>query len=239
MYRRRWERCLFLLLFLREPGTQGQPEAQKALSGYKVTLFFPELPDYKDFTLLFGKKSIATYTAGNFKDFENEFKGRVHFVKNGVLTIYNVQKNDSGIYTLKRWNYEGKEEEAMIQLQVFDPVPQPTLTQDLKKGNNSCILTLSCYVSDTFVCYTWFREGKHLPEFQDSVIEVIIDHQNYSSSYTCMVSNPLDSKNVTVFWTASMLELLSCTQAPSFAGRACIANWLVVVLPIVLGLLLT
>ncbi|XP_034865840.1 CD48 antigen isoform X2 [Mirounga angustirostris] len=67
---------------------------------------------------------------------------------------------------------------------------------------------------------------------QNFVLEITVEPQNYSKFYTCQASNPVSSKNDTVYFT------LPCKLARS-SGVAWIATWLMVMVPIVPGLLWT
>lgn len=84
-----------------------------------------------------------------------------------------------------------------------DPVPQPDIKcNKTEKTNNSCHLVLSCVTPGQSLNYTWYSDSGRLPEeFQGAVLNITVKPQNYSSFYTCRVSNPVSDKNDTVYFT--------------------------------------
>ncbi|XP_022415233.1 CD48 antigen isoform X2 [Delphinapterus leucas] len=150
-------------------------------------------------------------------------------LQSGTLHIHNVQKEDSSTYLLMVLKDPGYEDEWKISLVVLDPVPKPVIEVKKTQEVNKCHLTLSCVIQDQPVNYTWYAES--LPkESRSSVLEVTHTPQNYSSSYTCQVSNPVSSQNNTVNFTSP------CVLATS-SGVAWTATWLVIMVTTVLGLL--
>uniref|UniRef100_A0A8D2B5G9 CD48 molecule n=1 Tax=Sciurus vulgaris TaxID=55149 RepID=A0A8D2B5G9_SCIVU len=118
------------------------------------------------------------------------------------LHISKVQKEDSSTYILRVSKESGKEQEWKITLQVFDPVPEPIIeTEKAEEVNGSCYLTLSCVIQDQSVSYVWYGDSGAFPkELQKNVLEVTLNTQNQSRFYTCQVSNPVSSKNDTVYF---------------------------------------
>ncbi|XP_059998235.1 CD48 antigen, partial [Lagenorhynchus albirostris] len=203
-----------------------------AISGSNVSLSISSLPtNYKSLTWFYTTdQKIVEWESGQPKYFNTKFKDRARLdLQSGTLHIHNVQKEDSSTYLLKVLKDPGYEDEWKISLEMLDPVPKPVIEVKKTQGVNKCNLTLSCVIQDQSVNYTWYAE--FLPkEFQSSVLEVTHTPQNYSSSYTCQVSNPVSSQNYTVNFTSP------CVLAPS-SGVAWTATWLVITVTTVLGLL--
>ncbi|XP_075856405.1 CD48 antigen isoform X2 [Microcebus murinus] len=209
------------------------------VSGSNVSLQISKsLPDnYKQLTWFYTiHQKIVEWDSGKSKYFNTKFKGRVVLdPESGALNIYNVQKEDSSTYLMRVSNATGKEQEWKILLKVFDPVPTPAINiEKTEETNNTCYLKLSCVIPDQSVNYTWYADSGLLPEaYQRSVLELRVpEPQKYSKFYTCEVSNPVSSKNDTVYF------IPPCTLARS-SGVDWIASWLVVMVPTILGLLLT
>ncbi|XP_037360357.1 CD48 antigen [Talpa occidentalis] len=235
MYWQGWEWCLVLqLLFLLETGIQGQPEHKvTALAGSNVRLLMPHSGKYREVSWFFNtSKKIVLWDSGELTYFDNEMKSRIHLDQSRTLHISRVQKSDSSTYICEVVSNEGKIEQKTIQLQVFGPVPQPVLKQEMiKKVNSNCFLNLSCVVRDPSVSYSWYGESGLLPEFQHGMLELIVNQQNYSDFYTCNVSNPFE-------WKKATINVSSLCVPGASSVRAWPVHWLVVMLPTVLGLLL-
>ncbi|XP_045640438.1 CD48 antigen [Ursus americanus] len=228
---------LFLLHLLLATSTQGCSKYQvTAISGSNVSLQISNLStNYEQLTWLYSvHQKILEWELNKINLFNSKFKNRVSLNGNQALSIVNVQKEDSSTYILRVLKESGKEEEWHISLEVFDPVPQPNIEiQKKQEVNNFCHLQLSCKIPDQSITYTWYGNSRALATGPQSfMLEVTVNSENHSTSYTCEVSNPVSSKNDTVYFT------LPCQLARS-SGVAWIATWLMVMVPIVLGLLWT
>lgn len=209
------------------------------VSGSNVSLHIPESlsEKYKQLTWFNTTKQKILeweWESGETKYFPSKFKTRIAFnPQSGALNISDVRTEDSSDYLVRVLMESGTEREWKIPLEVFDPVPKPVIEAKTKKADNTCYLTLSCTVPDQSVNYKWYGDsGPLLQEFQRSVLEITLNPQNYSKSFTCQVSNNVTSENATVYFTSS------CVLARSF-GVTRMASWLVVTAPLVLGLILT
>ncbi|XP_029086018.1 CD48 antigen isoform X1 [Monodon monoceros] len=235
MCSRRWELSLALELLLLPHlflATSIQDYSKYAISSSNISLSISSLPrNYKTLTWFYTTdQKIVEWESGQLKYFNTKFKDRVRLdLQSGTLHIHNVQKEDSSTYLLMVLKDPGYEDEWKISLVVLDPVPKPVIEVKKTQEVNKCHLTLSCVIQDQPVNYTWYAES--LPkESRSSVLEVTHTPQNYSSSYTCQVSNPVSSQNNTVNFTSP------CVLAPS-SGVAWTATWLVIMVTTVLGLL--
>ncbi|XP_036906814.1 CD48 antigen [Sturnira hondurensis] len=234
------ELLLLPLCFL-ETSVQGYSEPlESAVSGSNVILPINNLP--------YNHLSLTLFYNSNQKILEWEsYKPNPHFFKttfedriildrkNGILYIYKVHKKDTGTYHLKVAMENGTEKEWKFPLKVLDPVPKPVIKiEKTQEVNNSCFLILSCVIPDnTSVQYFWYSDSDPLPkELQSEVLNISIKPQDYSKFYTCQVTNSVSSNNETVNFTSA------CTPARS-SGVAWISAWLVVMIPTILGLLLT
>lgn len=210
-----------------------------AVSGSNVSLQISNLPEkHKKLTWFYTTNQKIVEWDSNKPEphyFHSKFNGRLTLERqNGMLHIYKVLKADSSIYLLKVLKNAGTEEQWEIPLTVFDPVPKPVIKiKKMEEVNNNCYLILSCMTFNQSVNYTWYRDSGPVPkELQSDVLEITVTPQNYSRFYTCEVSNPVSNSNDTVHFTSY------CKLAQS-SGVAWIATWLVVMVPTILGLLLT
>lgn len=151
------------------------------------------------------------------------------------LHIYNVKKEDSSTYILRVSKENGKEQDWKITLQVFDPVPEPVIEiEKAEEVDGNCYLNLSCVIEDQPASYVWYGDSGPLPkEFQRNVLEITLNPQNQSRFYMCQVSNPVSSKNDTVYF------IPPCTLARSSAVTWIVHLWMMVVVPPAVGFLLT
>ncbi|KAM8818115.1 CD48 antigen isoform 1-T1 [Rhynchonycteris naso] len=233
-------KLLPLLHFFLETSIQARSEHQVlAVSGSNVSLGISNLPDnHQSLTWFYtSNQKIVEWDSNTHNPhyYKTKFKGRVILdLQNGALYISKVQKEDSSTYLLQVLKEDGTEEQRWITLEVFDPVPNPVIKiKKTQEMNNTCYLILSCEVLDQSVNYTWFTDSRTFPkELQKSILEITVKPQNYSSFYTCQVSNPVSKKSDTVHFTSV------CKPAQS-SGIAWISVWLVVMVSITLGLLLT
>ncbi|XP_021054248.1 CD48 antigen [Mus pahari] len=115
-----------------------------------------------------------------------------------------------------------------------DPVPKPSIEiEKREESTDSCHLRLSCEVEDQHVDYTWYESSGPFPKKSPGyVLELTVTPQNKSTFYTCQVSNPVSSKNDTVYFEPP------CKLARS-SGVHWIATWLVVTTLIIHRILLT
>lgn len=234
-----WRGCewylVLTLLFLLEIGIQGQSKhTVPAITGQNVSLYVSRLTKYRQITWFFTTdQKIVEKDSEDTTYVFSRFKGRICLHQNGTLQIFNVTRMDSSTYIFKLQRIDGSEKEEKTELQVFDPIPENFLTAEkIQKESNGCFLNLSCVIPDPSVTYTWYDEAGHKPIFQGGVLEITVNSQNYSKSYTCQASNLAETKNDTIRFTKL------CEQAPSSA-EAWTITWLMVLLPTVLGLLLT
>nr|XP_035940607.1 CD48 antigen isoform X2 [Halichoerus grypus] len=110
----------------------------------------------------------------------------------------------------------------------------------LNQNHALCIYNVQKEDSSTYILRVLEEYGREkewhisleIHGLQNFILEITVEPQNYSKFYTCQASNPVSSKNDTVYFT------LPCKLARS-SGVAWIATWLMVMVPIVPGLLWT
>ncbi|XP_078526729.1 SLAM family member 9-like isoform X2 [Lissotriton helveticus] len=128
---------------------------------------------------------------------------RVEMENATTLRITNLAKNDSGIYRAEVQYENGFNEEQEFQLKVYDPVPIPHIEKEsLSTTSEGCNVTLVCWVStENDLNLTWIkRDAKDSTKYQNisagQKLQLSLSANLSDSEYFCLVSNPVDQKNV-------------------------------------------
>ncbi|XP_076837135.1 CD48 antigen-like [Brachyhypopomus gauderio] len=164
--------------------------------------------NYEDFTWMFNDFKIVKYY-NNSKQLNtyHPFKGRVEF--NSVthsLTLMNLQKNDSGLYTA-RASGEKDKTVAEYTLSVWDPVETPVLSAVTdQQSSDPCNITLTCRGHDLSVNSSCYNETCEEKEVTSTGGVTLFLSVRDSSSIICNISNPA-SWNMSVM-NMSNLKLL-------------------------------
>ena len=141
-------------------------------------------------------------------------KGRSE-VMNDALTIYQVRRNDGGIYTCKADNILGTATD-MAQLMVFSPLRfKLRPPQELTPMAGSTVRLPCVAESDLRLTITWTKDGS-LPPFESRILQnntlvlnsIKISHKG---SYTCRASNLLSTIETKVK-IHSPVTLASCSE---------------------------
>lgn len=243
MFSRRWEwysALQLLLLSLPVSGIPGHSESETITkaTGSNVTLQSSKklLDNFTHGTWFYTtNQKIMEWDPKEVYSFNTKFKHRIRLDnQSGALHIYNVQKSDSSTYILRVSKEDEDEREIKIILKVFDTVPEFVIkTETIKEVGDICYMNLSCKIPDPSAGYIWYGDSGPLPkELHRSELEVTLTPQNQSKFYTCQISNPVSSKNDTIYF------LPPCTLARS-SGVTCVVTWLAILVPVIPGLLLT
>ena len=143
-------------------------------------------------------------------------KGRSE-VMNDALTIYQVTRNDGGIYTCKADNILGTATD-MAQLMVFSPLRfKLRPPQELTPMVGSTVRLPCVAESDLRLTITWTKDGSILP-FESKILQnntlvlnsIKISHKG---SYTCRASNLLSTieTKVKINSPKTRVTLASCS----------------------------
>ncbi|KAI5092841.1 SLAM family member 9-like isoform X1, partial [Silurus meridionalis] len=142
--------------------------------------------------------NTSNFIVRNSKISPRYHKDRVEF--NGTtfsLTLNNLQKNDSGIYTAEAENYEKRIDVAKYQLYVLDPVEKPVLIVSYQQSNVTCIVTFICktqYFSATSNCYSDQCDDKTEKVSGNFLLSLYIRND----FIVCNHSNPVSWENATM-----------------------------------------
>ncbi|XP_064193856.1 T-lymphocyte surface antigen Ly-9-like isoform X2 [Anguilla rostrata] len=139
----------------------------------------------------------------------------------GLFSLSDLRKGDSGGYRVQ--HKDGKTDD--YQLVVWDPVPRPQVSSRNKMKPNCSVL---CSVKNgREVTLSWHREGQTLshtssPNFS-SPLSLPLEMEENSTPYSCVATNPVSNKTVTVRPEEHCFESVSKPHITSVAegGRSC------------------
>ncbi|XP_037355218.1 CD48 antigen-like isoform X4 [Talpa occidentalis] len=141
---------------------------------------------------------------------EEKYKSRLFLTEMGFLTITDLTTEMSGIYTAKTKFHSGASQKKAFRLCVYEPVPHPQiLIHSSAHTSGWCKVSLECGVPGVTEHLTVAWESQDLPwELEQSgplglapkpwnlSLTLLLNQTN--TSLTCVVSNPVDRKNVTL-----------------------------------------
>ena len=146
-------------------------------------------------------------------------------VKNGALTIYDVRRNDGGIYICKANNMLGSAS-AMSLVVTFPPlrfkvIPPKEVTPD---RFGSTILLPCSSESDLRTKITWTKDGKSsLPAdtyfLPNGTMVLLSIKKTHVGTYTCRVTNALSTIEARVKINSPRIVGTSCSVIRKYVGR--------------------
>ncbi|XP_069023430.1 T-lymphocyte surface antigen Ly-9-like [Embiotoca jacksoni] len=143
----------------------------------------------------FGGKILASVRWGELDIEEEIYTHRLHWNKtSGLFSLTNLQRNDSGIYTLDN---KGKKVISSYKLTVYDAVPIPSVIQ-FNVSSNSCSLMCSVDGAEE-TTLSWYRDEKIVIQNNSAVsLSLTVLRQDYNSSHRCVATNPAQEKTLEV-----------------------------------------
>ncbi|XP_061462008.1 SLAM family member 9-like [Rhineura floridana] len=162
------------------------------------------------------------YLLGEFRNGKLEqpnlkFEGRLEMANETTLRIKGLEVEDTGIYKVRVRFTTAVVQDHTFHLAVYEPVPTPQIChQEVSNSPGRCNVTLQCQVSGTGGFDVSWRTGNPLRALEDSFdwfhlsdngrdLRLSWQPTPLDSSFTCLVSNPVDQKNVS-------FDLLSICQ---------------------------
>ncbi|XP_053134409.1 SLAM family member 6-like [Hemicordylus capensis] len=159
-----------------------------------------------------GTLVIAEYKAGALKrpNPKDRFGPRLEMADGSELEIKNLQVEDSGRYRCHVTLKSGEIQEAAFHLLVHELVPPPEISGHLiSKMPDGCNVTLQCQVpgkgelnvswkrgdlpGDLERGLSWYQISNHGRD-----LHLWWQPNSSDSTFTCLVSNPVDGKNASV-----------------------------------------
>ena len=146
-------------------------------------------------------------------------------VKNGALTIYDVRRNDGGIYICKANNMLGSAS-AMSLVMTFPPlrfklIPPKEVTPD---RFGSTVLLPCSSESDLRTKITWTKDGKSsLPAdtyfLPNGTMVLLSIKKTHIGTYTCRATNALSTIEAKVKINSPRIVGISCSVIRKYVGR--------------------
>ncbi|XP_015255576.1 PREDICTED: uncharacterized protein LOC107101249 [Cyprinodon variegatus] len=149
--------------------------------------------------LLKSMKNIALVKDRKLRFVEEIYMNKLHWNRNsGLFTITDLQRNDSGIYTID--SKRGRVFTTSHNLIVYDPPPTPAV-ETLTVSSESCWLICSV---DNLTSLLWYKDEEILNQSSSAVyLPITVYRQDRDSSYRCVAANLAGNKtlhvNVTTF----------------------------------------
>ncbi|XP_028999683.1 SLAM family member 7-like isoform X2 [Betta splendens] len=155
--------------------------------------------------IIYEAKALAMVTDGKMKIVEKMYENKLLWSdRTGCFTITDLQKNDSGIYTV---DLKGSGVTA-YKLSVFDSVSAPTVN---RLGSDSCVL-LCEVVNAEETTLLWYKDDEVVKQNSSAPsLSLTVHEQDYRSSYRCVAANPAEHKAEPVN--------LEETCGPTYTGR--------------------
>ncbi|XP_015453769.1 CD48 antigen-like [Pteropus alecto] len=175
-------------------------------------------------------------------DLDREYKAKFKLTEKAFLVIENLTVQMSGRYTAKTKFKSGKSLEEAFRLCLYEPIPHPQIQVHSSSSTmGQCNVSLECAVPGTTgdLTVTWL--SKDFPEEpeQRGVLESATSSRHLSLSLpwdqldghlTCVVSNPVDRKNVTLH-----LESV-CLRRGSLQSKWPVWSWVLVLVVLMVSL---
>ncbi|XP_016522096.1 SLAM family member 7-like [Poecilia formosa] len=122
---------------------------------------------------------------------KNIYQNRLQWNRSsGLFKITNLQRNDSGIYTVQRGEIS-----SAYNLQIYDPAPTPAVTA-VDVTSDLCLLTCSVDKPATLL---WIRDQEIQNQIRSALsLTVTVHKEDRDSSYRCAAANPAENKTVDV-----------------------------------------
>ncbi|XP_024858755.1 uncharacterized protein LOC108251395 isoform X2 [Kryptolebias marmoratus] len=162
-----------------------------AVVGGSIT--FPNVVKELGF-LIKERQNIALVTKGEFDIIREIYQKKLEWDRNsGLFTITDLQRNDSGVYTVQSKNREVLT--SSYNLRVYDSAPTPAVIR-LNVSSDSCWLRCSV---DKWVTLFWYRDQEILNQSSSQLyISITVDKSSRDSEYKCVAANPADNKTLLI-----------------------------------------
>ncbi|XP_069023596.1 CD48 antigen-like [Embiotoca jacksoni] len=183
---------IFLFIVMRISAAEVVKKNLTGTVGGTITL--PGPPLEKGY-MLFGGQIIARINIGEIEIEEENYKHKVHWNKNsGLFSLTNLQRNDSGIYTLDN---KGQKMMSSYKLTVYDAVPILSVIKS-NVSSNSCSLMCSVDGAEE-TTLSWYRDEKIVKRIRSAVsLSLTVHRQDFYSSHRCVATNPAQEKTLEV-----------------------------------------
>ncbi|XP_060744242.1 CD48 antigen-like [Tachysurus vachellii] len=140
-----------------------------------------------------------------FTDISERFKERLQLDRiSGALTIRNISRTDSGVYSLQVMN--GSTLSRTFNVSVYAPVSTPVIINE--RGKRSVFSTESCFLlcsveNGEDVKLSWYRENERISITNNTDLSVPLNlslqiQHNVTNTYSCVSANPVSNKTTSL-----------------------------------------
>lgn len=139
---------------------------------------------------------------------EENYRLKLSITEMGFLNINNLTVEMSGLYTANIKFYSGQYQKKDFKLCVYESIPLPQILIHAKSYTSGwCNVSLECGTLETteHLTVTWDlpREVEQRQMWEQALnkrnISLTLPLNQIRGSLTCMVNNPVDQKNATLF----------------------------------------
>ncbi|XP_068107794.1 CD48 antigen-like isoform X2 [Hyperolius riggenbachi] len=149
-------------------------------------------------------QSLGNNTHHYYKDIA-QFSDRMKVSNDlSALTINNLKRNDSGIYSAHFTDQRGQIATFKFNVTVYEPVPAPSVRiKELVNTGDGCNASLHCSVPEHVSAFSYMWKYKHndskyqLHNNTENTIHLSLQNDT-NTEVLCIVQNPADQKNHSV-----------------------------------------
>ncbi|KAM6939576.1 uncharacterized protein FYW49_008072 [Xenentodon cancila] len=144
--------------------------------------------------LLYDRKTSARVNNKSLKILDEIYRNQLVWNKTtGLFTITNLQRNNSGIYTID--SKRPRVFTSSYNLTVFDSAETPAVTR-LNVNSDSCLLL--CLV-DKETTLWWYKDDQMVNQSSSaSSLTLTVHKQDAESSFRCVSASPAGEKSLPV-----------------------------------------
>ncbi|XP_075463845.1 CD48 antigen-like isoform X2 [Ascaphus truei] len=144
------------------------------------------------------KKKLLSYNVIAKKEIFNSMEARIRFNENSSsVEILKIEKEDAGMYEISI-EEEVTEHVFELHLNVYEKISNSSVELIHSPQNDSCLITLNCKVQKgDGVTYSWRQDHRNL-NHKSSMLDITLNRENATNSYTCRATNPVSEDYITV-----------------------------------------
>ncbi|NWY27034.1 LFA3 protein, partial [Pheucticus melanocephalus] len=158
---------------------------QKEIVGIMGENFtFPVQIDQKIMDIVWKKNrdKVAEWEDQNKTTYYGRLSSRSVLMKNGSLTIINLEKDDAGLYELVYWD-SVKEHSLNFELVVLDSLPKP----EINCSTSDDELVLNCTANfQASLNYTW-KLSNNPHRYQNQELSIPLRNVDITTNATCII----------------------------------------------------
>ncbi|XP_014744386.1 PREDICTED: uncharacterized protein LOC106860838 isoform X2 [Sturnus vulgaris] len=128
------------------------------------------------------KDIVAEWEEQNKPTYFDPLRNRSVLMENGSLTIFNLEKDDAGMYMLQYWD-SVKDHYLDFQLDVLDSFPEPNI--NCSTSDDELILNCTAHFQGS-LSYAWKLSNKP-HSYQNQELSIPLKHVGTTTKATCII----------------------------------------------------